>query len=125
MGPAFSPLWASPGCSYGRGGSLLATTVSEIHRYPLRPPGFEEPLFPTREFRRAVAEHLASAPWLSRGSELRRPSRPSPRGARARASAGRWTSVSGPELRKRALPHAQEAGSTGAGMLAGGGVLVG
>ena len=51
---------------------MLATTVSEIHRYPLRPPGFEEPLFPTREFRRAVAEHLASAPWLSRGSELRR-----------------------------------------------------
>jgi hypothetical protein len=51
---------------------LLATTVTEIHRYPLRPPRFEEPLFPTRESRRAIAEHLASAPWLSRGSELRR-----------------------------------------------------
>jgi len=51
---------------------LPATTVSEIHRYPSRPPGFEEPLFPTRESRRAVAEHLARAPWLSRGSELRR-----------------------------------------------------
>ena len=51
---------------------MLATTVSEIHRYPSRPPGFEEPLFPTAESRRAVAEHLASAPWLSRGSELRR-----------------------------------------------------
>ncbi len=49
---------------------MLATTVSEIHRYPLRPPGFEEPLFPTAESRRAVAEHLAHAPWLSRGSEL-------------------------------------------------------
>jgi hypothetical protein len=49
---------------------LLATTVSEIHRYPLRPPGFEEPLFPTRESKRATAEHLARAPWLSRGSEL-------------------------------------------------------
>lgn len=49
---------------------MLATTVSEIHRYPLRPPGFEEPLFPTAESRRAVAEHLARAPWLSRGSEL-------------------------------------------------------
>ena len=49
---------------------MLATTVSEIHRYPLRPPGFEEPLFPTRESKRAVAEHLARAPWLSRGSEL-------------------------------------------------------
>jgi hypothetical protein len=51
---------------------LLATTVSEIHRYPSRPPGFEEPLFPTPESRKAVAEHLASAPWLSRGSELDR-----------------------------------------------------
>jgi hypothetical protein len=51
---------------------LSGTTVSEIHRYPLRPPGFEEPLFPTRESSRAIAEHLASAPWLSRGSELRR-----------------------------------------------------
>ena len=51
---------------------MPATTVSEIHRYPSRPPGFEEPLFPTAESRRAVAEHLASAPWLSRGSELRR-----------------------------------------------------
>jgi hypothetical protein len=49
---------------------LLATTVSEIHRYPSRPPGFEEPLFPTAESRKIVAEHLASAPWLSRGSEL-------------------------------------------------------
>lgn len=49
---------------------MLATTVSEIHRYPSRPPGFEEPLFPTRESRKAVAEHLANAPWLSRGSEL-------------------------------------------------------
>jgi hypothetical protein len=49
---------------------LLATTVSEIHRYTSRPPGFEEPLFPTRESKRAVAEHLANAPWLSRGSEL-------------------------------------------------------
>jgi hypothetical protein len=51
---------------------LLATTVSEIHGYPLRPSGFQEPLFPTRESRRIVAEHLARAPWLCRGSELRR-----------------------------------------------------
>lgn len=50
----------------------MLATVSEIHRYPSRPPGFEEPLFPTAESRRAVAEHLANAPWLSRGSELRR-----------------------------------------------------
>lgn len=51
---------------------MPTTTVSEIHRYPSRPPGFEEPLFPTAESRRAVAEHLARAPWLCRGSELRR-----------------------------------------------------
>jgi hypothetical protein len=47
----------------------LDATVSEIHAYPLRPPGFEEPLFPTSESRREVAEHLARAPWLSRASE--------------------------------------------------------
>ena len=51
---------------------MPGTTVSEIHRYPSRPPGFEEPLFPTAESRKAVAEHLVRAPWLSRGSELRR-----------------------------------------------------
>ena len=48
----------------------MHATVSEIHRYPVRPPGFEEPLFPTAESRRTIAEHLASAPWLSRGSGL-------------------------------------------------------
>jgi hypothetical protein len=69
-GPAFSPLSHDGRSSNRRGGSLLATRVSEIHRYPSRPPGFEEPLFPTAESRRAIAEHLASAPWLSRGSEL-------------------------------------------------------
>jgi hypothetical protein len=46
------------------------TSVSEIHRYPLRPPGFTEPLFPTPCSRRAVMEHLLEAPWLSRASEL-------------------------------------------------------
>jgi hypothetical protein len=48
------------------------TSVSEIHRYPLRPPGFEEPLFPTAASRRAVMEHLLEAPWLRRASELGR-----------------------------------------------------
>jgi hypothetical protein len=43
--------------------------VSEIHRYPLRPEGFEEPLFPTRESRRRVLDHLLRASWLSRASE--------------------------------------------------------
>ena len=50
--------------------SVSQTSVSEIHRYPMRPPGFEEPLFPTRESRRAVAEHLLRAPWLVRGSQI-------------------------------------------------------
>lgn len=48
----------------------MEASVSEIHCYPLRPEGFEEPLFPTRESRRAVAEHLLRAPWLSRASEM-------------------------------------------------------
>ena len=50
---------------------LHEVTVSEIHRYPTRPKGFEEPLFPTAATRRAVMEHLLEAPWLSRASELR------------------------------------------------------
>ena len=45
-------------------------SVGEIHAYPARPVGFEEPLFPTRESRRAVAEHLLGAPWLRRASEI-------------------------------------------------------
>jgi hypothetical protein len=68
----------------------LLATVSEIHRYPLRPPGFEEPLFPTRESRRAVAEHLASAPWLSRGSELRRGNGQAAHGREEPAHVFRW-----------------------------------
>lgn len=51
-------------------GGMEGASVSEIHSYPLRPDGVEEPLFPTREFRREVAEHLLRAPWLSRASEL-------------------------------------------------------
>ncbi|MGI8911247.1 MAG: hypothetical protein ACR2JR_11945 [Rubrobacteraceae bacterium] len=47
----------------------METSVSEIHRYPLRPEGFEEPLFPTGDSKRAVAEHLLGAPWLMRASE--------------------------------------------------------
>jgi hypothetical protein len=53
---------------------LSGTTVSEVHRYPLRPPGFEEPLFPTPESKRAIADHLARASWLVRASEVRRKS---------------------------------------------------
>ena len=49
---------------------MLKTSVSEIHSYPLRPEGFEEPLFPTQESMRTVAEHLLRAPWLARASEI-------------------------------------------------------
>src|ERR671911_1178030 len=48
----------------------MEASVSEIHRYPLRPDGFEEPLFPTMESRRAVLDHLLLSSWLSRASEL-------------------------------------------------------
>ncbi len=51
---------------------MRSTSVSEIHIYPLRPEGFEEPLFPTAASRRSVAEHLLRAPWLARACELRR-----------------------------------------------------
>jgi hypothetical protein len=48
----------------------MEASVSEIHRYPLRPEGFEEPLFPTRESRIKVLDHLLRAPWLARASEM-------------------------------------------------------
>ena len=48
----------------------MEASASEIHRYPLRPEDFEEPLFPTKASRRAIAEHLLRAPWLARASEL-------------------------------------------------------
>jgi integrase len=48
----------------------MEASVSEIRRYPLRPKGFEEPLFPTRESKRAVLNHLLRAPWLSLASEM-------------------------------------------------------
>ena len=44
--------------------------VSDIHRYPTRPEGFQEPLFATEVSKRAVMEHLLKTPWLSRASEL-------------------------------------------------------
>ena len=49
---------------------MRSTSVSEIHAYPLRPEGFEEPLFPTAASRREVAEHLLGAPWLVRACEV-------------------------------------------------------
>lgn len=49
----------------------MEASVSEIHAYPLRPKGFEKPLFATRESRRAVVEHLVEASWLRRASEMK------------------------------------------------------
>ena len=63
----------------------MEISVSEIHRYPLRPEGFEEPLFPTRESRRAVGDHLLRAPWLSRASEIE--------GKGGQAAHARWEPV--------------------------------
>lgn len=51
-----------------RGGALQEVSVSDIHAYPLRPPGFEEPLFPTPSSKKIIAEHLLKAPWLRRAS---------------------------------------------------------
>jgi len=51
---------------------LLAVEVSEVHAYPSRPEGFEEPLFPGDASKRVVGEHLLKAPWLRRASELER-----------------------------------------------------
>lgn len=48
----------------------MEASVSEIHRYSLRPESFEEPLFPTGGTKRAVAKHLLEAPWLVRALEL-------------------------------------------------------
>ena len=50
---------------------MPTASVSEIHRFPPRPDGFLEPLFPTPSSKRAVAEHLLEAPWLKRASELK------------------------------------------------------
>ena len=40
---------------------MEGTSVLEIHRYPLRPEEFEEPLFPTTASKRAIAGHLLEA----------------------------------------------------------------
>ena len=51
---------------------MVESSVAEIHVYPSRPPGFEEPLFPTAESKREIMAHFLEAPWLSRASELPR-----------------------------------------------------
>ena len=89
----------------------MKASVTEIHRYPLRPEGFEEPLFPTRESRRAVLDHLLRASWLSLASELesrggqaahagREPVEVEGRGGRVRIS---WSSGRGRCRRERRI----------------------
>jgi hypothetical protein len=51
---------------------LVESSVAEIHAYPQRPLGFEEPLFPTTESKRGIMAHFLETPWLSRASELPR-----------------------------------------------------
>jgi hypothetical protein len=51
---------------------LVESSVAEIHAYPRRPAGFEEPLFPTAESKREIMAHFLEAPWLSLASELPR-----------------------------------------------------
>ena len=49
---------------------MPGSSVTEIHAYPSRPPGFEEPLFQTAESKREIMAHFLEAPWLLRASEL-------------------------------------------------------
>lgn len=51
----------------------MEASVSEIHRHPLRPPGFAEPLFLGRAAKKEVLEHLARSGWLGKASETGKP----------------------------------------------------
>ena len=48
----------------------MEAEVSEIHAYPPRPVGYEEPLFHTRCSRKEILDHFAESGWLCRASEL-------------------------------------------------------
>jgi hypothetical protein len=71
-GRAFSPLGWRRALLLRREGrrELVESSVTEIHGYPRRPPGFEAPLYPTRESKREIMAHFLEAPWLSQASEL-------------------------------------------------------
>lgn len=47
----------------------MESTVTEIHEYPLRPGGYEEPLFGAADKDREVMKHFLQVPWLDRASE--------------------------------------------------------
>jgi len=52
----------------------LDASVSEIHRHPLRPPGYAEPLFLGPADKKEIAEHLSkSSGWLGKAAEAERP----------------------------------------------------
>lgn len=53
----------------------MEATVDEIHAYPLRPEGFEEPLFHIADSRKRILEHFAESGWLFRASEASPPLR--------------------------------------------------
>lgn len=70
----------------------MDATVSEIHAYPLRPAGFAEPLFHTRQSRRLILQHLANSNWLFRASEAPRPAERKPDRALCPAASGAMAS---------------------------------
>ena len=82
------PLGGTGRFSLEKGGELPESSVAEIHGYPRRPPGFEEPLFPTQESKRRIMAHFLEAPWLSRASELPRGVGETAHAARDRAGTG-------------------------------------
>lgn len=47
----------------------MDATTSEIHRYPLRPESFAEPLFLGSSTKKEIAEHLSRSGWLSKASD--------------------------------------------------------
>lgn len=48
----------------------MEATVTEIHDYPHRPAGFEEPLFWDLEDKREAMEHYLATTWVQRASEI-------------------------------------------------------
>ena len=44
----------------------MNANVAEIHRHPLRPTGFAEPLFLGRADKKEIADHLARSGWLGK-----------------------------------------------------------
>ncbi len=61
------------GSSLVEEGVFMEATVSEIHRQPLRPPGYAEPLFLGRAAKKEIADYLReSSGWLGKASDVER-----------------------------------------------------